>query len=198
MGPGALSDEQRAMSSEPGSRLIAQSSKLPRVLWVSPKPEFKAAMIFVERQIESLLAAGVEGRTFHLQSRTAPRVMAREWRRLRAEIRDSAPTWSTPNTARQPPSSRQSATRRPLVVTFRGSDLNPDPEKGRLRCLFSRWMSQFAAWRAAHIICVSDQLVERLWCGRSKDDDRPVGHRYQSVLSPAARRGPRQARLAAG
>src|SRR5438105_2360168 len=63
----------------------------PRILWILPQPEFRAATIFIERQIESLLAAGVQGRTFYLRSRTAPGVMFREWRRLRAEVREFQP-----------------------------------------------------------------------------------------------------------
>src|SRR5438105_3571285 len=44
------------------------STPTARILWVYPKPEFKAATIFIERQIESLLASGIQGRTFQLQS----------------------------------------------------------------------------------------------------------------------------------
>jgi glycosyltransferase involved in cell wall biosynthesis len=132
-------------------------------------------MIFVERQIDSLLAAGVNGRTFHLLSRTSPGVLLREWRRLRAEIREYRPELVHAQYGTVTAFLCVLATRLPLVVTFRGSDLNPDPAKGRLRCALSRLMSQMAAWRAARIICVSQQLVDRLWWGKSKVTIVPSG-----------------------
>ena len=132
-------------------------------------------MIFVERQIDSLLAAGVEGRTFHLESRTSPSVLLREWRRLRAEIREFRPDIIHAQYGTVTAFLCVLATRLPIVVTFRGSDLNPDPAKGRLRCSLGRFMSQVAAWRAARIICVSEQLVDRLWWGKSKVTIVPSG-----------------------
>jgi glycosyltransferase involved in cell wall biosynthesis len=132
-------------------------------------------MIFIERQIESLLAAGVDGRTFHLRSRTSPGVMFREWRRLWAEIGEFRPDIVHAQYGTATAFLTAVATARPLIVTFRGSDLNPDPDKGRLRCWLSRFMSQIAAWRARRIICVSEQLVGRLWWGRRKVTVIPSG-----------------------
>lgn len=161
------------MTADNQSRKSAGEAPL-RVLWVSPQPAHSASMIFIERQIESLLAAGVDGRTFHLQSRTEPSVTLREWRRLRADIRDFRPevvhaqygTATAFLTVLAAPARMAGAP--PLIVTFRGSDLNPDPEKGFARCLAGRWMSQVAACRATRIICVSEQLLRRLWWGRNK------------------------------
>ena len=146
-----------------------------RVLWVSPKPEFQAAMIFIERQIESLLSARVAGRTFHLQSRTSPQIMLREFLRLRREIRDYRPHIVHAQYGTVTAFLSAFASLRPLIVSFRGSDLNRDQEKGRLRCELSRFMSQVAALRARRIICVSDQLVQRLWWGRKKAVVIPSG-----------------------
>ena len=146
-----------------------------RVLWVSPKPRFKSDMVFIERQIESLLAAEVVGRTFHLESRTSPVAMFRQWRRLRAEIRRFQPHVMHAQYGTATAFLCLLASRRPLVVTFRGSDLNPNQQKSRARCLASRLLSQFAALRARRIICVSQQLVERLWWGKGKADVIPSG-----------------------
>ncbi len=146
-----------------------------RVLWVTPKPEFKAAMIFVERQIDSLVRAGVAGQTFYLQSRTAPGVMLRELRRLKAEIRQFQPDIVHAQYGTATAFVCVFATSRPLVVTFRGSDLNPTPEKGRLRCLMGRLMSQIAACRARQVICVSEQLLARLWWAKQKAAIIPSG-----------------------
>ncbi len=62
-----------------------------------------------------------------------------------------------------------------LVVTFRGSDLNLDPNIGMLRGYSSLLLSQVAAWRAARIICVTQQLRERLWWRQDRAVVLPTG-----------------------
>jgi len=146
-----------------------------RVLWVTPKPEFSAAMIFIERQIESLLAAGVNGRTFYLYNRMSFLVSFYELLELRAEIREFQPDIIHAQYGTVTAFLASLATSRPLVVTYRGSDLNPDPEKSRLRCYFGRFMSQIAAWRADRIVCVSPQLRQRIWWGKHKVTVIPSG-----------------------
>src|SRR5437016_3113928 len=150
------------------SSALSAVARPSRILWVSPQPEFRVSTIYIERQIESLLAAGVEGRTFHLRSRTAPGVMFREWRRLRTEVREFQPEVIHAQYGTATAFIAALAARGPLVVTFRGSDLNPNPEKSCLRCFLGRVMSQAAALRATSIICVSEQLVGRLWWGKGK------------------------------
>lgn len=55
------------------------------------------------------------------------------------------------------------AAKPPLVITFRGSDLNPDKSAGRLRILINHLISQISSIRSKRIICVSKQLKSRLW-----------------------------------
>jgi len=61
---------------------------------------------------------------------------------------------------------------RPLVITFRGSDLNVSPS---LRSVAGHMLSQIAALRAGRIVCVSRQLRERLWWRRSSVSVLPSG-----------------------
>ena len=51
---------------------------------------------------------------------------------------------------------------RPIVITYRGSDLNPEPHTNRLMQLAQHGASQFAAFFADGIICVSRELAGRL------------------------------------
>jgi hypothetical protein len=51
----------------------------------------------------------------------------------------------------------------PLVITYRGSDINPVPSEPWLRRLIRVVCSQFAVLRVSAVICVSDELRERLW-----------------------------------
>jgi glycosyltransferase involved in cell wall biosynthesis len=146
-----------------------------RVLWVSPQPANAASMIFIERQMDSLLAAGVVGRKFHLQSRTSPFAMLGEWRRLRGEIRAFQPEIVHAQYGTATAFLAMLASLRPMVVTFRGSDLNPNQAKGRIRCFASRLLSQLAAGRARRILSVSEQLIGRLWWGKKKATVIPSG-----------------------
>jgi glycosyltransferase involved in cell wall biosynthesis len=54
----------------------------------------------------------------------------------------------------------------PIVITYRGSDINPIPSEPWLLRLIRVVCSQLAALRASAVICVSDELRERLWSRR--------------------------------
>ena len=95
-------------------------------------------MIFIERQIESLLAAGIAGQRFHLDNRTSPIAVFREFLQLRAAIREYQPDLVHAQYGTVTACLTSFATSGPLVVTFRGSDLNPHQEKSRVRCFASR------------------------------------------------------------
>ena len=155
---------------------MTSTNTIPRTLWVSPKPEFKAAMIFIERQIDSLLAAGVEGRTFHLESRTSPGVLLREWRRLRAEIREFRPDIVHAQYGTVTAFLCVLATCLPIVVTFRGSDLNPDPAKGH--CAAGSAAS-CRRWRpgACESYASAGNWSNACGGGKSRSDNRALRHR---------------------
>lgn len=129
-------------------------------------------MVFARRQAASLERQGVEVDLFHLGSRTSLLELAREWRRFRRRVRRVNPqvihahfgsmtAWFAACAV------TLSRRRRPLVITYRGSDLNPTPVgegwRGGLRAAAGRALSQFAALRAAQIVCVSRELRGRLW-----------------------------------
>jgi teichuronic acid biosynthesis glycosyltransferase TuaC len=50
----------------------------------------------------------------------------------------------------------------PTVVTFRGSDLNPEPNTPRLVQFAQHTFSHIASWLADGIVCVSEELARRL------------------------------------
>jgi glycosyltransferase involved in cell wall biosynthesis len=56
----------------------------------------------------------------------------------------------------------------PLVITYRGSDLNPERGCSRIRAVIAHILSQLAALRASRIVCVSRQLRGRLWWRRGR------------------------------
>ncbi|MGA3204097.1 MAG: glycosyltransferase [Bryobacteraceae bacterium] len=143
----------------------------PRVLFVIPGDGRGSSMIFVERQARSLAVEGVPVSLFYLASRTSPGVLLAEFRRFRAALKQLRPAvihahFGTVTAL----FSALASGLLPLVITYRGSDLNPPPPSYRwpakaraaCGCLFS----QLAALRAQRIICVSRQLRNHLWWRR--------------------------------
>ena len=142
-----------------------------RVLFAIPGEARGSSMIFARRQAESLGREGVEVELFHLRSRTSPRELAREWRRFRQCMHSINPDvihahFGTVTAL----FAALAAPRTPLVITFRGSDLNAcRPRAGlamRVRAAAGQLLSQLAALRAGKIVCVSLQLRARLWWRR--------------------------------
>ncbi len=146
-----------------------------RVLAVIPEGFSNASMVFVNRQISSLREGGTVCEAFLLASRTSPWVLAKEWRRLRAMIHSFRPDVVHAHYGTVTALFTTLSTALPVVVTFRGSDLNPNRSDLRLRQAVSRLFSQLAALRAIQIICVSDQLKSKLWWRRDKIKVIPDG-----------------------
>lgn len=124
------------------------------------------AGVFVDRQIESLQRIGVIVDYFDVGTPRTLRDLWRAWRGLRARVRETSPdlvhaqygalvgVLATMSGAR-------------AIVTFAGSDLHRGGGNlGLLRKILGRSLSNFAALRAARVICVSDELRQYLWFRR--------------------------------
>ena len=120
-------------------------------------------MIFARRQAESLIARGVEVECFYLCSRTSPGALVAEllrFRRVSARLRPAVvhAHFGTVTAL----FAALACGRSPLMITFRGTDLNHAPSGGA-RAAAGHVFSQLAALRACSIVCVSRQLRSRLW-----------------------------------
>jgi glycosyltransferase involved in cell wall biosynthesis len=121
---------------------------------------------------------GVDVHAFFLRSRTSPLILVREWLRVRQDIVRVRPSIVHAHFGSVTAMfAALSAGRIPLVVTYRGGDLNPagGALRQRVRSWLARMMSQAAALRAARIVCVSRQLRDRLWWRRSRAVILPSG-----------------------
>jgi teichuronic acid biosynthesis glycosyltransferase TuaC len=173
------------------------ASRPVRVLFVIPGDGQGSSMIFVRRQAASLAQEGIEVECFYLHSRTSPRELARAFPQLRRRIREFQPSlihahFGTVTAAL----AALAAGKLPLVITYRGGDLNRVPRMLRgaatttLRGWAGRLLSQLAALRAAGIVCVSQGLRERLWWRRSRVTVLPSGvdgELFHPEPRPAAR-----------
>ncbi len=138
-------------------------------MFVIPSTGAGSSMIFARRQAEAVRAQGLEVFEFFLRSRTSPFVIAREMLRFRREVHRFRPAvvhaqYGTVTAM----FAGLCAGKIPLVITYRGSDLNPCPGWPRMRTAMAHLFSQLAALRAARIVCVSRRLRARLWWRRDR------------------------------
>jgi teichuronic acid biosynthesis glycosyltransferase TuaC len=147
----------------------------PRVLAVVPgKRDDAHSMIFVRKQICSL-APHTALQDYYLESRLSPLGLLKGWRDIRNLIKQNRPDILHAHFGTVTAFLCATHARVPLVITYRGSDLNPDASVSRLRKILSTLMSQFAALRAKQIICVSPEIKRRLWWRKSSARVIPSG-----------------------
>ncbi len=148
----------------------------PRVLFVIPGEAQGSSMVFARRQAAELITHGVEVKCFYLRSRTSLRVLWSELGRFHAFAAEFAPDvihahFGTVTAA----FAALAAGSIPVVITYRGSDLNRVPTARGVRASLGRVLSQLAALQAARIICVSRGLRTRLWWRRERAVILPSG-----------------------
>jgi glycosyltransferase involved in cell wall biosynthesis len=134
-----------------------------KVLFVIPGEPHGASMIFAKRQAASVAREGIATRAFYLRSRTSPSILRRDWLRFRRVAGRFRPDIVHAHFGTVTGLFAALASPCPVVITYRGSDLNPSPSVLWIRAALGRWMSQIAALGAGRIICVSEQLRDRLW-----------------------------------
>ena len=125
-------------------------------------------MIFARHESRELMQAGVDGEVFYLRSRISPRQLWKDVVAFRHRVREFRPNLIHAQFGTMTAFFAAFATRTPAVVTYRGTDLNPDPSQTRFRSFLGRTLSRLAAAKAAGIVCVTSQLRSRLWWGRER------------------------------
>lgn len=159
-----------------------------RVLFLIPGLPDGNSMVFARRQAESLVAQGLAVEVFNLRSRISPRILWSEFLRFRRTLRIFRPQVIHAHYGTMTAMFAVLASGKlPLMITYRGSDLNPLPSARRLRSAAGRLLSQLAALRASRIVCVSPQLRNRLWWGRGRATVLPSGV-DATVFKPAPQR----------
>ena len=146
-----------------------------KVLAVIPHSGGPASMIFAKRQVAAIQGSGIACESFLLSSRTSPIRLWMEYRRFRTLVKDFQPDVVHAHFGTVTALFTAFVAQVPIVITFRGSDLNPAPGDNAIRSWIGRVFSQLAALRAARIICVSDQIRDRLWWRRERTAVIPSG-----------------------
>jgi teichuronic acid biosynthesis glycosyltransferase TuaC len=146
-----------------------------RVLAVIPGDGLGASFIFARRQVESLSRAGLDVKTLYLSCHHSPLALLSAYRRIRRSIANESPDIVHAHYGTITSFLCAFSTRKPLVITFRGSDLNLDSTIGFLRSRVGFFLSQLSVLRATSVVCTSSQLSERLWWGKNKVVILPSG-----------------------
>lgn len=139
-----------------------------RVIEVIPGPEHGNSMIFAKRQVDSLERNGAEVRRIFLASRTSPIKLLSEFIRFRRAVSSFKPDVVHAQYGTVTALLCAISSLLPLVITFRGSDINHSPSNGLVRSFLQILFSQLASLRAKQVICVSEGLKRRLWFAKHK------------------------------
>lgn len=152
-------------------------SRSLRILAVIPVSDARSAMIFAFRQMAAMAARGHTVEIFELSGRrnlfTLFGLLHTYRRRLRSFRPDVVHAHYGAMTGFF--SVFGALGLAPVVLTFRGSDLNPVPSMPLWKTAPSHGLSRLAALGADHVICVSAELRNRLWLARSKSALIPTG-----------------------
>ena len=134
-----------------------------RVLAVIPDGGNKVSMIFAHRQMNSLKAASIDVDVFMLKSRTSLKSLFSDMIAFRQKLATFHPHIVHAHYGTVTSFFCALGANKPLVITFRGSDLNPVTSENVFRKGVKQVLSQLSTLRAKHIICVSQGLKKRLW-----------------------------------
>lgn len=145
-----------------------------RVLVVIPGEGEGSNFIFARRQVDSL-RANLATRVCYFDSRLSIKGIIRNCSAIRSTVRDFRPDIVHVHYGTVTAFATAVITTQPLVITFHGSDLQPEPGISRLRTAVGLALSQLGALRASRIICVSSALRNRLWWRRGRVSVLPVG-----------------------
>ncbi len=146
-----------------------------RVLAVIPDGGNKVSMIFAHRQMNSLKATSIDVGVFMLRSRTSLKSLFSDMIAFRQKLATFNPHIVHAHYGTVTSFFCALAANKPLVITFRGSDLNPVLGENVFCGGIKRLLSQLSTLRAKHIICVSQKLKKRFWWRNNKVSIIPSG-----------------------
>lgn len=120
-------------------------------------------MIFAHSEIDRIAASGVTTEVLSFRSSMRPDVLFNQIMSIRSRIRQFRPDIVHAHFGTITAFATVIAADVPVIITFRGSDLNPSPTDGWIRNGVQNVLSNTAAKFADGVIVVSRQLRSRLW-----------------------------------
>lgn len=146
-----------------------------KILAVIPEGKNKNSMIFSFRQINALKTFSIEVDFFMLKSRTSLKRLFHDIISFRKKMTLFKPDIVHAHYGTMTSFFCAVLVNKPLIITFRGSDINPIPAQNFFLVKVKHLLSQVSIFRAEHIICVSNEIKKRLWWGSDKASIMPTG-----------------------
>lgn len=119
-------------------------------------------MPFARRFVRYATSAGVDSLSFFLSTRTHPIRLMREALRFRSVISHFRPDFVHAQYGTVSALFAAILSPKPVLITYRGSDLNPCPSMNRIHLWLTHQFSKIAARFAVRVYCVSPELASRL------------------------------------
>lgn len=167
-------------------------SKIKKVLTVLPGKKESNSMVFVINEHNNLLKSGICSELFYLDFSRGIAGLFSQIKSLKKKIKFFKPDVIHAHYGSLNALVCSFVKRSPMVITFRGSDLNYSSKAdGFLRNLIQILFSNLAALRADKIICVSNNLKKKLFFGKSKATVITTGVN-KSIFKPIERRVARE------
>jgi teichuronic acid biosynthesis glycosyltransferase TuaC len=132
-------------------------------------------MVFAHSEIDRIAASGVTTAVVPFRSSMRPDVLLKQIMSIRSLIREFRPDVVHAHFGTITGFATVIAADVPVIITFRGSDLNPSPTDGWIRNGIQNVLSNTAAKFADGVIVVSRQLRSRLWFDHPKAHVIPSG-----------------------
>lgn len=132
-------------------------------------------MVFAHSEIDRITASGVSTAIVPFRSSMRPDLLVRQILSLRSRIREFHPDVVHAHFGTITAFSTVAAADVPVIITFRGSDLNPSPSDGWIRNAVQNILSNAAARFATAVIFVSHGLRSRLWFDHPNAHVIPTG-----------------------
>ncbi len=132
-------------------------------------------MVFAHSEIDRIAASGVATAVIPFRSSIRPDLLVRQILSIRSRIREFRPDVVHAHFGTITAFATVLAADVPVIITFRGSDLNPSPSDGRIRNAVQNILSNTAAKSAKGVILVSRQLRSRLWFDHPNAHVIPTG-----------------------
>lgn len=132
-------------------------------------------MVFAHAEIARIAATGIETSVLPYATSLRPDRFARQILAIRSRIRQFKPDVVHAHFGTITAFATVIAADVPVVITFRGSDLNPSPSDGLIRNALQKLLSNIAASSAKAVILVSTGLRDRLWLKHPSAHVIPTG-----------------------
>ncbi|MES2528825.1 MAG: glycosyltransferase [Bdellovibrionota bacterium] len=138
-------------------------------------PHSKNSFQFAYRQISALKTEGVEVEIFLLKNRMNPFSLILEFFKMRRLIWKFQPDLIHAHYGSITSFFSCMNFDVPVVVTFRGSDINANPSLSFFRMKLVHFLSNASSKLASHVFCVSQEIAGKLLCDPSRISILPSG-----------------------